>query len=323
VLVLILWLALWLSSAAVSTESQSPALPDPPGRLIDVAGRKVHLLCTGAGSPTVVFEAGASSFAIDFSLVQADISRNYRSCSYDRIGHGWSDPRTDNDPEVAVVLHELLRAGGEKPPYILAGASRGGLYIRRYVDLYPDDVAGLVFIDPTHEDRLFTMLNGQPAAIATLTPEQMRSTMTPVAVVKIPRRAPQRGAPFDRLPSDLYKTRIALDERLIASMPESVPFEVVVQGAEAERAELARLREQRLQNPHVLGDRPLVILTRSVDTNAERVATYEEMAQLSTNGRHRVVPNAGHEIHLFEPAAVVAAVRDVVTAVEKKARLPG
>ena len=68
-------------------------LPPPPGRLVDVGGRKLHLNCTGSGSPTVVFEAGASSFAIDFSLVQTELARTIRVCSYHRIGHGWSDPR--------------------------------------------------------------------------------------------------------------------------------------------------------------------------------------------------------------------------------------
>ena len=319
-LLLSLPLAVLMHSVPIASQ---PDVPSPPGRLVDAGGRTLHLHCTGTGSPIVVFEAGASSFAIDFSLVQPDVSRNTRACSYDRLGHGWSDGRGDKDPETATVLHELLQSAGEKPPYLLVGASRGGLHIRRYTDLYPAEVVGLVLIDPTHEERLFTMLSGQPVAIATLTAEQLRSTFTPGLPVKIPRRAPQRGAPFDRLPADLYKVRIALDERLIASTPESVPSEVVIAGAEADRAELWRFREQRLKTAHTLGDRPVVLLTRGVDANAERIAMYDQLAaQLSTNVRHRVIANAGHEIHLFEPTTVTRAIHDVLEAIRKKTRLP-
>ena len=125
--------------------------------------------------------------------------------------------------------------------------------------------------------------------------------------MKIPRRAPQTGAPFDRLPPDLYKSRILLDERLIASYPDSVPVEVVMAGTETERAVLAALRAERQANPHPLGDRPVVVLSRGIDTNPERDASFAALAQISRNARHTVVPEAGHEIHLFKPGAVIQA----------------
>jgi pimeloyl-ACP methyl ester carboxylesterase len=313
-------LALVLLSLAWS--DQLVKLPPPPGRLVDVDGRKLHLFCTGSGSPTVVFEAGASSFAIDFSLVQADLARTSRVCSYDRLGHGWSDPSGDKDPDTPTTLHALLETAGEKPPFVLAGASRGGLHVRRFAARYPEEVAGLVLIDPTHEERLFTVFNGETVAIASLTAEQLRSTHKPGPPVKIPRRAPQTGAPFDQLPPDLYKTRILLDERLIASYPDSIPVEVVMAGTENERALLAGLRAERQANPHPLGDRPVVVLSRGIDTNPERDASFAALAQISRNARHTVVAEAGHEIHLFKPGAVIQAVQDVVEAARTKARLP-
>ena len=66
-------------------------LPPAPGKLFDVGGgRKLHAICTGTGAPTVVIEAGASSFAIDFTLVQRQVEKSSRVCSYDRAGSGWS-----------------------------------------------------------------------------------------------------------------------------------------------------------------------------------------------------------------------------------------
>jgi hypothetical protein len=92
-----------------------------PGRLVDVGGRKLHLRCTGSGSPTVILEAGASAFALDWSLVQPEIARTNRVCSYDRAGSGWSDPRGEVETPARVVLdlHTALAAAGEKPPFVV------------------------------------------------------------------------------------------------------------------------------------------------------------------------------------------------------------
>lgn len=60
--------------------------------------------------------------------------------------------------------------------------------------------------------------------------------------MKVPRRRPQTGAPFDRLPHELYELRVELDKRLINSIPESVTYETVVASAERERAQLAKLK---------------------------------------------------------------------------------
>ena len=296
-------------------------LPNPPGKLVDVGGRKLHLLCTGQGAPTIVLEAGASSFAIDWTLVQRETSRTNRTCSYDRAGLGWSDETTPaNRASVAADLRRLLTVAEIRSPYVLVGASRGGFFIRAYLREHPEDVVGMVFVDPSTEDRLFTMINGQGVAIADVSAEQLKTTF-PTRWVRIPRRSPQRGVPFDRLPANLYQTRIALDEKLIASAPDSVPPEVVASGQEAERAFLASLKATRSAQPHPFGDRPTVVLTRGDEVNSDRAASHATLAALSTISRHSVVAGAGHEIHLFEPSAVVTAIADVLKAVHEKTRL--
>jgi pimeloyl-ACP methyl ester carboxylesterase len=304
---------------ASSLLAQQSDLPSPPGQLIDIGGRQLHVLCSGQGRPTVVLEAGASSFAIDWTLVQRDVTRTTRVCSYDRAGMGWSDPpgqgsRTTDD------LHALLVAAKEPAPYVLVGASRGGLMVRTYALAYPDEVAGFVFVDSSTEDRLFTMVDGQAVAIAEATPEQIKKN-APTAPVKVPRRKPQTGAPFDNLPPDLYRLRIVLDERLIASVPDTVAAEVVAASQESERASLARLRASRSAASPALGDRPTVVLTRGDEKNADREASHAALAALSSNSRHAVIAGAGHEIHLFEPAAVVQAIQDVVSSIRTKSRL--
>jgi pimeloyl-ACP methyl ester carboxylesterase len=286
-----------------------------------VGGRKLHLHCTGSGSPTVVIEAGGSSFAIDFALVQPEIARNNRVCSYDRAGHGWSDTTSVNRRPAWADLHAALQAAQEKPPYIMVGASFGGLLVRMYQIEFPDEVAGMVLVDPSHESRLFTFYQGDAVAIAELTAEQFRSTI-PAGGVRIPRRAPQTGAPFDRLPRELYDLRVRLDQRLIASIPASISYETRVESAEREHAMLGKLRAVGLAQAHPLGDRPVIVLSRSINASQEMKDVHAAAARISTNSRHTVVSDSGHEIHLFRPDVVIQAIRDASQAARSKSKLP-
>jgi pimeloyl-ACP methyl ester carboxylesterase len=305
-----------LFTAALSAQS---GLPPPPGQLFDIGdGRRLHWLCSGLGSPTVILEAGASAFAIDWTLVQREVAKSHRVCSYDRAGMGWSDPL----PAEAIAaerdtpdLHALLGAAKETPPYLLVGASNGGLQIRHYLAQFPAEVAGLVFVDPATEDRLFSMVRGEVFTIAEMTSDQVREGSPPWPV-RIPKRPVQKGAPFDKLPPQVYQQRLLLDERLIASQPETLTPEQIFRVRDAERAALARLLAQR-KTGTPFGDRPTVVLSRGSERDTDREKSHADLAKLSTNGRHRVVPNAGHELHLFDPPSVIQAINETLLYISK------
>jgi pimeloyl-ACP methyl ester carboxylesterase len=315
-------LVLGISCFASIATAQPAELPPPPGKLISIGERRLHLLCSGQGAPTIVLEAGASSFAIDWTLVQRDLEKTNRVCSYDRAGMGWSDPPASANPaREAEDLHALLTAAGEAPPYVITGASRGGLLIRDFLARYPSEILGLVFVDPSTEDNLWLMLRGQAVMFAAMTPEQLIETL-PKEPVTPPRRKPQTGAPFDRLPPDVYRQRVLLDERLIASVPATLMPEWIGAFQERERLLLASLLASRKASSHPFGERPTVVLSRGSERSNDREASHGAVAKLSTNARHSIIAGAGHEIHLFEPAAVVLAIRDVLQAVRDKAALP-
>src|ERR1041384_6036419 len=145
---------LLLPLLAVAQRKEKQPAYAPPGKLVDIDGYRLHLNCTGKNGPTVVLIAGAGDFSFDWGLVQPNVSRFARVCSYDRAGLAWSDPGPTPRTMLqdAYELHELLRAAGVKAPYVLVGHSIGGLIARVYAAQYPHDVAGMVLVDPTHED---------------------------------------------------------------------------------------------------------------------------------------------------------------------------
>ncbi len=144
--VLILAGAVYESSAEAADARAYP----PPGRMVDVGGYRLHINCTGEGSPTVVIEAGWGDSSASWGWVQPEVAKTTRVCTYDRAGMGWSEaspePRTAR--EFAKELHTLLANANEPGPYVLVGHSLGGYTVRVYAHDYPEEVAGLVLVDP-------------------------------------------------------------------------------------------------------------------------------------------------------------------------------
>src|SRR5947209_14532237 len=147
-------LLLGLLSQAIASAVDASHYP-PPGKLVDIGGYRLHINCTGTGSPTVILDAGLGSTSLDWSKVQPGVARFTRVCSYDRAGYGWSDsgpgPRTSQ--QIVKELHLLLVHAQINGPYVLVGHSVGGLNMRLYAYRYPQEVAGMVLLDSTSEHQ--------------------------------------------------------------------------------------------------------------------------------------------------------------------------
>src|ERR687895_502303 len=141
-----------LSGAAyqwIATRHDLAANP-APGRLVDVGGHRLHIRCTGSGEPTVILENGlGGSSLVAWSLVQPEVARFTRVCSYDRAGMGYSDPgpspRTAR--RIAGELAKLLARSGIAGPVVLVGASIAGFDVRVFASDHPERAAGLVLVD--------------------------------------------------------------------------------------------------------------------------------------------------------------------------------
>jgi pimeloyl-ACP methyl ester carboxylesterase len=122
-----------------------------PGQMVDVGGHRLHLYCTGSGSPTVVLEPGGGASSSDFGWIAPVVARDTTVCVYDRAGRGWSDAADgpQDGVHIAADLHTLLDRADVPGPYVLAGHSFGGLYVQSFAAQFPDQVAGLVLLDST------------------------------------------------------------------------------------------------------------------------------------------------------------------------------
>jgi pimeloyl-ACP methyl ester carboxylesterase len=121
----------------------------PPGQTFLVNGHVMRIDCSGTGSPAIVLDAGLGNDGLIWGGVQPALAKTTRVCSYDRAGFGWSDalpPPRDAD-HIAAELHGLLAAAQITGPIVLMGHSIAGIYIRDYATRYPENVAGLIFVD--------------------------------------------------------------------------------------------------------------------------------------------------------------------------------
>ena len=155
VMLVVLILTLGTGIAGAIAKSNLAKKYPAPGQLVDVGGYKLHINCTGQGSPTVILEAGMGNYSLFWANVQPEVAKYTRVCSYDRAGYGWSEPSPRPRTTIVEVeeLHTLLVNANVEGPYVLVGHSLGGMNVRVYAHNYPDEVVGMVLVDSTHEEQ--------------------------------------------------------------------------------------------------------------------------------------------------------------------------
>ncbi|HWQ11447.1 MAG TPA: alpha/beta hydrolase [Roseiflexaceae bacterium] len=308
-------LALALSGASyesVAALGDAGRFP-PPGRLVDVGGHRLHIQCAGAGSPTVVLEAGWGGWSLDWSTVQQDIAATTRVCAYDRAGMGWSEagplPRT---PErVAGELHTLLANAGESGPYVLVGHSLGAKYVRLFATRYPAEVAGMVLVDGRHEHVDFS-LTPEERASEDGTLDMLRRISEITGRLGIARAF---GAPLiSALVPDA--ARMPAETRAL--------YALLGTRQRAIEAKISEVTERSASDDELrratLGDLPLVAIMASESRKLGQVwdDAQQKQAALSSRGRLVIAQGSGHIVQWDQPAAVIEVVREVAAAASER-----
>jgi pimeloyl-ACP methyl ester carboxylesterase len=275
----------------------------PPGRLVDIGGRRLHLACLGsAPGPTVVIEQGAGSPSLTWWPVQARVANFARVCTYDRAGYLWSDPapRGRSLADRVADLHVLLQRAELPPPYILVSHSFGGFLARLYAQAHPQEVAGMVLIDTPHESTVL-----QPTFLGYL----RRGARIQPIVAATARLGLVRllGRHFPMLLLPDHPAGYALCAR-----PQHA--QLLADDLRALLAELPALSARGALGS--LGDRPLAVLTHGVAFPGAAEAAEEgwqegqrKLAALSSANELIVAANSNHMIYHDEPEVVVEAIR--------------
>ena len=274
-----------------------------PGRLVDVGGHKLHLNCTGTGSPTVVLEPGLGEPSTAMAWIAPDVAATTRVCVYDRAGRGWSESAgtAQDGVQGATDLHRLLDRAGEQGPYVLAGHSAGGLYVLNFALLYPNEIAGVALFDSMSPQQ-YTDIDGWPA------------------FYEMYRRASAVLTPLSRLGIGHVMYDTAYGDLPALARDQERAFMATPRAARSVRDEFSQIRTTmtQAQTLTTLGDRPLVVLTAGKGAQGGWNAAQDKLAALSTNSVHRTLANAEHAMFTEQQATAAQsaqAIRDVVNAV--------
>ncbi|HEX7461472.1 MAG TPA: alpha/beta fold hydrolase [Dermatophilaceae bacterium] len=284
--------------------SETAAANAMPGQLVDVGGFKMHISCTGSGSPTVILEPGLGEPGVMMAgWIQPAVATTTKVCIYDRPGKGFSEPAPTPRDSIANAadLHTLLARAHVGGPYVLVGHSSGGPYIKVYASKYPDQVAGMVLLDAQPSDA-FAKLPGFPTFYNVL----RKGTGLLPSVARLGAMRLFYSTAVPGLPPQARS-----EERADWSRPSHY---------RSLRDEVLELHSALTQSHALttLGSKPLIVVTAVKDAQKGWMPLQNEMLTLSTNSVHRVIQNATH-ISLTEDKTESGissqAVLDVVDAV--------
>lgn len=327
--------------------ASAAALPAPrvpiDERMIEVAqGRSLYLRCVGSGPVTVLFDAGGSDWSVIWAGIQERIGPKARACAYDRAGMGKSDPAPGPRTPAAIAadIHALIGRAGSNGPVVLVGHSLGGFNVKLAAALFPEDVAGLVLIDPAEDrtwERTRDQLGAQYGVQYSAQAELLDRSFFPALVEKYQTCAKMAastrfvpGTPEYRKCAD--PDRPALGESANAER-QRVHVTVAYQEAQASEIRWCVYADPsndpvyaQLFKPGALGSKPVVVLTHrdppsddAIDKlNAEQgLLLHRETAALSSRGAHEFVDGSGHYIQLDRPEVVSKAIERVIKEVLK------
>lgn len=302
--------------APAQTTNNEQIPPPPIGKLVDVGGYRVHLYCTGSGSPAVVIAGAGYSF--DWGLVQPEVAKFTQVCSYDHSGIGWSDSGPKDSCSLRVnEVHTALKNAGIKGPYVLVGHSLGGLVARVYEAQYPDEVAGIVFVD-----HAFVMISGL--------------TVSDGAKVKTPQPTPAPPIPSGSGGNRLQPLGKAIgledDPNFQKLSPRDRDLHNWFTAQSRDQAALQSNHETSMQcvaqadafskeHPRPLGEKPLVDVSNDEMRSPDYVRLQDQLLSLSQNSKELIAEKSSHFVIIDRPDVVIDAISRVVQSVHNNAKL--
>jgi pimeloyl-ACP methyl ester carboxylesterase len=328
-LVLFSWLLGALSVAVILehvASFRSRRRHAPPGLLIELAGRRWHVQCSGEDTPMVVFESGIAASSISWSRVQPLVASFTRTWAHDRAGYAWSDPsplpRTAG--QQTRELHDLLSAAGAAPPWVIVGHSFGALIAILLAHRHAEHVAGVVLVDPLPPAEwsqpgptewrtiqggiLFSRVGEWLARVGIV---RLLLTLLALGAHRLPRLTlrsfgPSATAAVERVVGEVQKLPVNLLPAVRAHWSGSRSFATM---ARHFGALVSSSREAATVTS--LGDLPLVVIA-GAHQDGVGLERQRALARLSSRGELVMASHGRHWVHLDDPDLVARVVQDVV-----------
>jgi pimeloyl-ACP methyl ester carboxylesterase len=308
-----------------STRRDAQNFP-PPGRVLEAGACRLHACVAGVGSPAVIFEAGIAATALSWRLVQSEVAEFAQTVSYDRAGLGWSDPlRGALDLErILENLRAMLRAAGAGVPRILVGHSYGGLIVLAYAARFPEEVAGLVLVDPAGASEWADPTPANRAMLARgIFLSHVGGVLAHLGVVRFALNLAVKGsATIPRLVARASSGRggAAFTERMIGEvrkLPRDAWKGVQLHWSDPKCFSASARHLQTL--PEIARavlrdassiDAPMIVLSAGNSSEAQR-ADHQRLVRQARRARLEIVEDSGHWILLDRPDVVVKAIREI------------
>lgn len=279
-----------------------------PGRLVDIGGRRLHLLCLGAGSPTVMFETSGLGTVLQYQAVMRELADQQRVCAYDRAGLGWSDPSplTATANNLEMDLDALLHKAELTGPYIFVASSAGGLTVDLHLRRHSAEMAGVVWVDALSGDMVEPLPELKHLARAACA-GYIASWFGVPRLLDVLGILKEGGPEAQRSAALTYRTQSL---RVACSM------------ASAFNESAAQIRSA----PSAASTIPTAVLVHGIPRGIDPTATASELEQFEPKwiaAQHalaarfdgaglEVISDSGHLIALERPDIVARAVRDLV-----------
>jgi len=309
--------AVLLSSLVLTAKNQDlkQSRPLPLGSLIDVGGYRVHVYCTGQGSPTVMIVGAAFSF--DWGLVQPEVAKFTRVCTFDPSGTAWSDPFRNEKPPLhsqalssssvpqtsptcsdrVEEIHRMIAAVPITGPYVLVGLSVGALWERLYAAKYPDRITGLVIVD----HAFLGESKGKGPPHAAIPSHSSRGYSAPVLLSTVPITLGfEDDVNFSKLPKsdqELHKWAISQDPIRPGPKMAADCFSLIDK-VTAGRA-------------YPLGDTPLWVINTANEAPGYR-ALQAKLLALSRRSEQAIAWNSTHMVPIDQPEVITKVIHQAV-----------
>ena len=299
------------ASAEAICEARDRVRFPPPGQMIDIGGRRLHILCKGtAPGPTIVIEQGAGSPSILWWPIQDKVAAFARVCTYDRAGYLWSDPaKTVRTLEDRVAdLHALLAGAKIPAPYILVGHSFGGPLVRLYAHLNPTEIAGMVLVDTTEEGVIL-----RPS---------FDDYVKKLGYLAAGLQVAARFGVLRLAAAFMTKLPEGLDENAFRALKALSVRPDFFRAMRDDPAALSRQPEtlRALSGAGPLGEIPLIVITHALPFPGPAAVLEDgwregqhRLAALSTRGELIVAEHSNHMVQSDQPDLVINAIRRVTT----------